>query len=622
MIDISVSRLEKFYGDNHVLKDISFDLNQGEKLCIVGDNGTGKTTLFNVIVQKIPADGGQVSFAAGKRLGLVEQLPVVDDSTTVDQVLRAAFAELYQIKEQLNQVSELLKTDHSGENMRKYDQLQALFELRGGWDSEFLLEKCANGLNISQAMRQLPYNKLSGGERTRVSLARVILQNSDILLLDEPTNHLDLQSIEWLEDYLDKFKGTVLLISHDRYFLDKFATKIMEIKGGQNKTYTGNYTAYMNQKREQAELEQQIYEKQQKKIAQLSFTAQRMRGWGLGNKKVMRRAFSIEKRIERIGQPKKPDSDKKPLKTKFSQLEFKGDEILYIGGLSKAFGDREILSDLNLSVFPGDRIALMGANGAGKSTLLKILSDEVEADAGDFEYAPSVCGSYLPQIIEFGAPERNCVDTLLYALDISVAKARDRLGAFDFKGDDVFKQVKNLSGGEKARLKLCMLMDEELNFLVLDEPTNHLDISSREWIENAISDYGGAMIFVSHDRYFIDKFSNRVWSLEDGKITDFKGSYAQFAARRAPQQPQKPAQKNQAEPKAQKSQKSSGAAVRKAAAVEREIGKIEQQMTGLDEREQEVASDFEQLNLIIEERKELEAEWAQLYEKWQALLEE
>ena len=482
--------------------------------------------------------------------------------------------------------------------------------------------RVANGLDIPAAMREQPFDSLSGGEKTRVNLARLILEDTDILLLDEPTNHLDLHATEWLEDYLLHFKGTVLSISHDRWFIDRVAQRCIEIVDGKAEFYSGGYSFYLEERQRRFEEKMRKYEKDQAKIEQLTRAAEQMHLWAfMGNDKLHKRAFSMEKRIEKLSHTEKPTEQKK-LSVKFRQREFEGDEVLVMEGLSKSFGEKKLFSGLDLTVTGGERIALIGDNGTGKSTLVKLIMGDETPDAGYVYRGPAVRTAYLPQMVSFSVPERSAYDTMLYDCRCQPQEARDRLAAFGFRGEDVFTPVGTLSGGEKSRLRLCMLMGSDINFLILDEPTNHLDIASREWMEDALSDYEQTLLFVSHDRYFIEKFATRIWALSDGRITDFRGGYSEFCQWRDRQevfrQNERSAQKKR-EPKAEQKKKPVQGNDKAIAKAEREIAKLEARIAALDAEAEANGSDYQKLMELSAEREGLENELLELYEQWEEL---
>ena len=623
MIDISVSSLVKsFELGKNILDGLTFTVNSGERVGILGHNGCGKTTLFRILAGEIGWDEGEVMVAPSKRLGLISQIPVYPDGWTTEDVLRSAHKRLYEISDRLDELGLLMEHDQSPALLQEYDRLSDDFRRLGGYDMDTARNRVANGLDIPAAMREQPFDSLSGGEKTRVNLARLILEDTDILLLDEPTNHLDLHATEWLEDYLLHFKGTVLSISHDRWFIDRVAQRCIEIVDGKAEFYSGGYSFYLEERQRRFEEKMRKYEKDQAKIEQLTRAAEQMHLWAfMGNDKLHKRAFSMEKRIEKLSHTEKPTEQKK-LSVKFRQREFEGDEVLVMEGLSKSFGEKKLFSGLDLTVTGGERIALIGDNGTGKSTLVKLIMGDETPDAGYVYRGPAVRTAYLPQMVSFSVPERSAYDTMLYDCRCQPQEARDRLAAFGFRGEDVFTPVGTLSGGEKSRLRLCMLMGSDINFLILDEPTNHLDIASREWMEDALSDYEQTLLFVSHDRYFIEKFATRIWALADGRITDFRGGYSEFCQWRDRQevfrQNERAAQKKK-EPKAEPKKKPVQGNDKAIAKAEREIAKLEAKIAVLDAEAEANGSDYQKLMELSAEREGLENELLELYEQWEEL---
>jgi len=623
MIDISVSSLVKsFELGKNILDGLTFTVNSGERVGILGHNGCGKTTLFRILAGEIGWDEGEVMVAPSKRLGLISQIPVYPDGWTTEDVLHSAHKRLYEISDRLDELGLLMEHDQSPALLQEYDRLSDDFRRLGGYDMDTARNRVANGLDIPAAMREQPFDSLSGGEKTRVNLARLILEDTDILLLDEPTNHLDLHATEWLEDYLLHFKGTVLSISHDRWFIDRVAQRCIEIVDGKAEFYSGGYSFYLEERQRRFEEKMRKYEKDQAKIEQLTRAAEQMHLWAfMGNDKLHKRAFSMEKRIEKLSHTEKPTEQKK-LSVKFRQREFEGDEVLVMEGLSKSFGEKKLFSGLDLTVTGGERIALIGDNGTGKSTLVKLIMGDETPDAGYVYRGPAVRTAYLPQMVSFSVPERSAYDTMLYDCRCQPQEARDRLAAFGFRGEDVFTPVGTLSGGEKSRLRLCMLMGADINFLILDEPTNHLDIASREWMEDALSDYEQTLLFVSHDRYFIEKFATRIWALADGRITDFRGGYSEFCQWRDRQevfrQNERAAQKKK-EPKAEQKKKPVQGNDKAIAKAEREIAKLEAKIAALDAEAEANGSDYQKLMELSAEREGLENELLELYEQWEEL---
>ncbi len=620
MIDISVKGLVKSFEVGQTLLDgLSFDIGEGECVGIMGRNGCGKTTLFRLLTGELTPDEGEITIAAGKRLGLISQIPHYPAGYSAEDVLRTAFAPLEAIRRKMDALAEKLTASAPKALLDEYDRLSNAYLTGGGYEQDTQIDKICNGLGIPQEMRKQEFDRLSGGEKTRVNLARLLLEKTDILLLDEPTNHLDLKSVEWLEEYLRKFKGTVLTISHDRFFLDRVVGRIIEITGGKADFYSGNYTFYLQEKQERFNRQLKQYEQEQAKLKQLGYTVERMKGWGINNRVLYRRAMSIQHRMERIEKTERPTKEK-TLRARFGEKDFHGDEVLSVKGLTKRFGDRTLFSDIELKVTGGERIALLGDNGTGKTTFLRVLLGEL-AGEGKIKFGPSVKWAYLPQVIHFEHPERTLYDTMLYEKNCTPQSARDRLGAFLFSGEDVFKTVGTLSGGEQSRLRLCMLMDEKINLLILDEPTNHLDVASREWVECAVDEYEGTLIFVSHDRYFVDKFATRIWELEDGRIRDFPCGYAKYRAikeHEAAQRVQQPKKKEKA-PKPAGGSKELEKLVRR---LEREIDAQEQKLAALDEELSAAATDYQELLRLTEEKEREEAALEELMAQWETAMSE
>ena len=482
------------------------------------------------------------------------------------------------------------------------------------------VDKICNGLGITAEQRVQEFDSLSGGEKTRVNLARLLLEKTDILLLDEPTNHLDLRSVEWLESYINAFKGTVLAISHDRYFIDQVADRVIEITEGHAEFYSGNYSFYMDEKQARFDLQMKQYEQEQAKLKQLGYTVERMKGWGINNRTLYRRAMSIQHRMERIKKTEKPKTEK-TMRATFGEKDFSGDVVFKTKNLSKAFGERTLFSGVELNVEGGERIAILGDNGTGKSTFIKCLLGEEDFE-GKIQFGPTVKWGYLPQIIHFAHPERTLYDTMLYEKNCTPQVARDRLGQFLFSGEDVFKTVGTLSGGEQSRLRLCMLMDEKINLLILDEPTNHLDIASREWVEAAIEEFEGVLLFVSHDRYFIEKFAERIWLLEDGQIRDFKCGYQKYRSILEHEAAAKPVVVSAPKPRKEKPKGGTKETDKLIRRLEREIEKQEKVVAEFDEKIDAASADYQELTRLLGEKEEAEMVLLDLMEQWEKAQEE
>ena len=620
MVDIQVKNLTKFFviGEN-LLEGLTFEIQEGECVAILGRNGCGKTTLFNILTGQMDYDDGEVYVNPNKKLGLISQIPKFPAGFTVEDVLRSAYADIMRVKQKMEILECEMAKGATEEQLREYDALTNRFQSGGGYEMDVEVDKICNGLAITSDQRSQEFASLSGGEKTRVNLARLLLEKTDILLLDEPTNHLDLSSVEWLEGYINAFKGTVLAISHDRYFIDQVADRVIEITEGHAEFYSGNYSFYMDEKQARFDLQLKQYEQEQARLKQLGYTVERMKGWGINNRTLYRRAMSIQHRMERIRKTEKPKKEK-TMKASFGEKDFSGDVVFKMKNVSKAFGDRTLFSDVNLNVEGGERIALLGDNGTGKSTFIKCLLGE-EDFGGKLQFGPTVKWGYLPQIIHFNHPERTLYDTMLYEKNCTPQVARDRLGQFMFQGEDVFKQVKNLSGGEQSRLRLCMLMDEKINLLILDEPTNHLDIASREWVEAAIEEFEGVLLFVSHDRYFIEKFAERIWLLEDGTIRDFPCGYKKYRSILEHEAAAKPVITAAPKPKKEKPKGGTKETEKLIRRLEREIEKQEKVISDLDAKIEAASADYQELTRLLGEKEEAEMVLLDLMEQWEAAQE-
>ena len=617
MVDIQVKNLTKFFtiGEN-LLEGLSFEIQEGECVAILGRNGCGKTTLFKILTGEMDYDDGEVYVNPAKKLGLISQIPKFPYGYTVEDVLRSAYAEVMACRRKMEELEKAMASGATDEQLREYDNLTNRFQSGGGYDMDVEVDKICNGLGITSDQRVQEFDCLSGGERTRVNLARLLLEKTEILLLDEPTNHLDLNSVEWLEGYIKAFKGTVLTISHDRYFLDRVAQRVIEITEGHAEFYSGNYSFYMDEKQARFDLQMKQYQQEQAKLKQLGYTVERMKGWGINNRTLYRRAMSIQHRMERIKKTERPKTEK-TMKATFGEKDFSGDVVFQLKNMAKAFGERTLFSDVNLKVEGGERIAILGDNGTGKSTFIKCLLGEEDC-AGKIQFGPTVKWGYLPQIIRFDHPERTLYDTMLYEKNCSPQVARDRLGQFLFSGEDVFKNVGDLSGGEQSRLRLCMLMDEKINLLILDEPTNHLDIASREWVEAAIEEFEGVLLFVSHDRYFIEKFAERIWLLEDGQIRDFKCGYQKYRSILEHEAAAKPVEVAAPKPKKEKPKGGTKEVDKLIRRLEREIEKQEKIVAEFDAKIDAAAADYQELTRLLGEKEEAEMVLLDLMEQWES----
>jgi len=626
MADIVCQDVHKYYGANHILKGISFEIYEGERVGLLGKNGAGKTTLFKVLNRTEPFEEGQVFIPKGKQMEVLDQIPEFPADFTVKDVLSTGFEKLLSILDDMKRLEASMSINHDPVVLKQYGELATLFEAKGGYMMETDLARVCEGLSIDQRMLNELFYKLSGGEQTRVNLGRIILKKPDVLLLDEPTNHLDVNACEWLEEYLNSFKGTVVVISHDRYFLDRVVTRIIEIEAGKAVFYNGNYSHYVKEKEERLQKQLAMYEQEQKKIQQLEEAAKRLHDWAnrADNKSMHKRAFAMEKRIEWLKKTEKPLLEKN-LEAKFKEKEFAGKDFIKIRNVSKTFGSHQVLKDISLLVRKGDRIGLLGPNGCGKTTLLNIITGNLMPDKGEIVIGNSVNLAFLPQIVKFDRPDLTMLDTVRYEMEWSEDTARNRLAAFKFTGEEVFKTVSSLSGGEKSRLKLFLLMQHEINLLILDEPTNHLDIASREWIEQTLESFGGTLLFVSHDRYFISRFATRIWDLNEGRITDYNGTYEEYRLWKSEEKNLQPAVKKEGKNESKQAGQSTKKRVnpkdaeRKLKAIEREIMAYEEEMEEIDRQMEEEASNYEKLQELLKQKEILKEKIDALYDNWAEL---
>ena len=625
MIEIALQNIEKYYGANHVLKGINFEVNQGERVGLLGKNGTGKTTLFKILAGIENIDKGNKMMRKGTLVGMLDQIPDFPEYYTAYDVLYSAFQDIMDVYRQMRELEKLMESQVSDEVLKKYGNLQHIFEAKNGYSIEESINRISVGLKIDNHMAKKKFNLLSGGEKTRVMLGRLMLENPDILLLDEPTNHLDLSSIEWLEGFLKEYKGTSIIISHDRYFLDKVVNRIVEIVDGKAELYKGNYSYYIKEKEQRYESQLENYNQQQKKIKQLEEAAKRMHEWAkrADNEAMHKRAFSIEKRIERMEKTDKPINEKS-INTVFLEHGFSGKDIVCAKGLCKYFGDKKVLDELDFTVQRNERVALLGDNGSGKSTLIKVITGEMEPDEGIVKTGDSVRYAYLPQIVIFENPKLSILETVIQTLKIQEGPARSLLAKYKFRQEDVHKVVENLSGGEKSRLRLCMMMQKDVNLLLLDEPTNHLDIDSREWLESAIQDFTGTLVFVSHDRYFINKFGNRISEVLDGRIEDYYGDYEYYKEKKILKQQKKEETHVEKEKRQREEIEPADKKIDKAKKMSREleaiIDSLEASLTDINCSMENCGEDYEALDSLYKEKVEIETELEKLYEEWLTLI--
>lgn len=620
MADITVQNLTKYYGDKLILSDITFDVQSGEKIAILGANGAGKTTLLHILAGRLDYDSGIVSIGDGRTVGMIDQMPSYPEHTTVEDVLKTAFKDAHVIEAQMKELEYKMSLEPENEDLlRRYGICQQKLDAMGGYNRDFEIDKVCNGLDIPKERRIQPFNQLSGGEKTRINLARIILEQTDILLLDEPTNHLDMDAVRWLGDYLESYAGTIVTVSHDRYFLDQCCERIIEVNDHKIEFYAGSYSFYAVERERRYEQKMREHENQMAEMKRLEAVSRIMHEHGTEH--LAKRAASIDKRIARMKVTDRPKKNKR-MNVSFGDPNYETEEVLKVKNITKSYNNRIILQNVTFNVQNGERVAILGDNGAGKTTLLKILLGEEIADDGTIKKGVGLRPAYLPQQVKFENENRNLIDTLIYDKNVTMQTARNRLGAFQFSGEDQLKIVNKLSGGEKSRLRLCELMYDPLNMLILDEPTNHLDLMSREWIEEAVEAFTGTLLFVSHDRYFVERFATRVIYLENGKYIDFSGSYADFLNYRERLKASEPVIKKQEKKEKPKPKGGTKNISKRLNVLEREITNLENEQTKLDELINKSAADANKLMELLNQKEELEMNLLEKMEEWEKLSEE
>ncbi|KYZ64370.1 ribosomal protection-like ABC-F family protein [Bacillus sp. GZT] len=528
----SVNNVTKSFGGNIIFENISLEIKNGERVGLVGRNGSGKTTIFQLLTGMESLDAGAIHMKKGTRIGHVAQIPKFDESMTVYEVLSSAFKIEKELEREMRTLEKHMAEEQESSVLQKlmerYGIIQEKFAFLGGYEIEANIMKVANGLQVTELFPR-SFLELSGGEQTKVSLAYMLLQKPDLLLLDEPTNHLDLFAVEWLEQFLKEYNGTVMVISHDRYFLDEVVTKIFDLEDGEIHVYHTNYSRFVEEKEERLLQEFQAYQEQQKKIKKMKEAIKRLREWANQanppNEGLHKRARSMERALERMEKLKKPILERKQMGLQFEGQERSGKDVVVMKEVSKGFADHPLFNEVNLHVRFQERAAIVGRNGTGKTTLLKLLLEEIEPDAGEIRIGSSVKLGYLSQHA-YGNRKSNVLEAFREYVAVTEGEARHILAKFLFYGPAVFKKVTQLSGGEKMRLRLAQLMYQDINFLILDEPTNHLDIESREVLEEALEQYNGTILAVSHDRYFLNKLFEKTYWIDERKLFEFAGNYA------------------------------------------------------------------------------------------------
>lgn len=630
MIVLDLKQVKIAFGAETLLENISISVGEGERLGLIGANGAGKTTLFKAILGQQPIESGSITTAKGISVGYLAQMQQPCGSRTVLEEALDVFAPIFEMENELRRMEEQMAQSHEDYEALsdRYSALRDRYEQADGYSVQSRATGVLRGLGLGDAYFNRPADTLSGGERTRLSIARLLLENHDILMLDEPTNHLDLSAVQWLTDFLCASKSTIIIISHDRYLLDKLCTQIAELENGRLYTYKGNYTAYRQKRAEQKRIEQKTYDEQQKEIARQEEIIQRYRSFN--REKSIRAAESREKALERMERVEAPEQTES-MRLAFSPARRSGTEVLTASDISKRYGEKTLFCGLNFSIRSGQRIALIGPNGAGKTTLFKLLLNLEAPDTGALKWGAQVDAGYYAQQQEGLDPKNSVMDEIWLAdRRLSQTQIRNTAASMLFRGEEVFKPISLLSGGEKARVSLCKLSLGGYNFLMMDEPTNHLDMDSREILEDALSRFEGTFFVISHDRYFINRTADAVWELKDGALTCYEGNYDAYREVSAPRTEENsaPVMTKTAEAKLRaKERQSRTEAKAKAQALretEREIERTEEEISAMQERfaDQATYSDASAMLALQQEYKNAEQKLAALYERWETLSEE
>lgn len=650
MYKISLDNVKKYMDTTLVLKDITFLVTEGEKVGIIGENGSGKTTILKLIAGTLKMnhwpgypyaptplgyDEGFVTTPKDITIAYLEQIPDYKEDMRVVDVLNLAFLEVYEIEEQLRQLEVLMQTLSDAQlerTLKKYSEVTQLYEVKGGYEVREKLNKICKGLGFSEEFLNQNFHLLSGGEKTSVSLGKLLMDTPDVLLLDEPTNHLDIESVEWLEEYLKSYKGTVITVSHDRYFLDHVVDKIIEVEDKICRTFYGNYSDYKVQKEELLRLQAENYKEQKKEIASMEQTIKDLRDWGnrADNNKFFKRAKSIQTKLDKMDKLDRPSLERQNMKLQFKQQDRSGNNTIIARELYKSFGEKHLLKNAEMLIHYGEKIALIGANGSGKTTFLNMLLGYEEADKGEVTLGSNVKVAYLPQNISFKNEEMTVLDYFREDISILEGKAREYLAKFMFYGGNVFKKIKHLSGGERIRLYLSVLLYQDVNLLILDEPTNHLDTPSIENIEESLLEFKGTIFFISHDRYFTNRIANRILAIEEYQFANYLGGYDFYKEIKDARKAEELAESEVTMGLREKAEKSKKDKVKKdkkndavkntpkvnLAKVELQISQLEEQLKELESSMELYLTDHEKLNELYAEQEEKKALLNELMEVW------
>ena len=635
---LSCQGISKSFGEKVILEDASFHIEEREKAALIGNNGAGKTTLLRIIMEEIHADAGQVVLAKDKRIGYLAQYQDVQGHLSVYEELLSTKQYIIDMEERLRAMEVQMK-NASGEEldrlMNSYTRLTHEFELENGYAYKSELMGVLNGLGFTEEDFTKQVATLSGGQKTRVALGKLLISKPDILLLDEPTNHLDMESIAWLETYLLNYPGAVFIVSHDRYFLDKVVTKVIEIDAGQVRMYAGNYSAYAEKKAQLRDAQYKAYLNQQREIKHQEAVIVKLKSFN--REKSIKRAESREKMLNKIQRIDKPIEVQSQMRLSLEPRVVSGNDVLTVEDLAKSFPQQKLFSNISFQIKRGERVALIGNNGTGKTTMLKILNGLLDADAGSFSLGAKVQIGYYDQEHHVLHAEKTIFEEISDTYPtLTETQIRNMLAAFLFTGDDVFKVISSLSGGERGRVSLAKLMLSEANFLILDEPTNHLDIASKEILEEALNSYTGTVLYVSHDRYFINQTATRILDLTNQSVVNYIGDYDYYLEKKeeltekyAPSVQEATEETKEETPSEGKltwqQQKEEQARKRK---QENELKKVEKRIEELETRDKEIDDTLVLPNVctnvgrcaeLRREKDKIQEELEELYEKWEEL---
>lgn len=634
---LACQNIEKAFGTNEILKNASFHIEEREKTAIVGINGAGKSTLLKIIMREIKADSGDVIIAKGKTIGYLAQHEAVSSGNTIYDELLEVKRSLIDMEKRLRQMEQDMKSLEGAaltELLETYNRLSTDFEHQNGYSYRSELVGVLKGLGFREEDFSKKVETLSGGQKTRVALGKLLLSKPDIILLDEPTNHLDMNSIAWLETYLLNYSGAVIIVAHDRYFLNRVVTKVVEIDNGHVTTFLGNYSAYAEKKKQLRETALKAWMNQQQEIRHQQEVIAKLKSFN--REKSIKRAESREKMLDKIEILEKPTEVNDEIRIKLEPRVISGNDVLTVEGLAKSFGNNHLFSDLNFEIKRGERVAIIGNNGTGKTTILKIINSVIPADAGSFTLGSKVKIGYYGQEHHVLHMEKTLFEEISDAYPtLTNTQIRNVLAAFLFTGDDVFKRISDLSGGERGRVSLAKLMLSEANFIILDEPTNHLDITSKEILENALNSYTGTVLYVSHDRYFINQTATRILDLTGNTLVNYIGNYDYYLEKKeeltqiyAPQTAQEAdAEKVSEVKRSWQQQKEEQARQRKR---QNELKKTEDRIHALETRDAEIDglmgredifTDVAKCMELTTEKAEIAEELENLYELWETLAE-